>query len=320
MNSIRKHIGQWKCRIVDEWPYLRKHSRIPIYRKIAAGYIERLPPINSVPGEYDVEVHMLCGHRDVDMGIWSSWSLMRFIQDAAVLVVHSDGTITSEDEEKWRKVVPHMSIIHRDAADAVVKKHLGDNAGLVCKWRSRYGTSPQLVDSHLFGKSSKIIIMDTDVIVFKRPEALIDCLLDRHVDFAWCEDVRESYSAPASLLQEVTGFKMPRRFNCGFIVSRRLSFEDFEWLDQIMHAILADGRIDLYRYWACQTYYALLAARSEKAKMLPGDYSTNSGSTADNCVARHYVGIKRVRYRYYTEGLSRLIDDLGVEQSFNMMS
>lgn len=318
MKSIRKQIGQWKCRIVDEWPYLRKHSKIPIYCKAAAGHIDLLPPINTVPGEDCVEIHMLCGHRDVIMGIWASWSLMRFIQDIAVLVVHSDGTITREDEERWKKIVPHVSIISRDVADTIVEKHLGDCAGLVCKWRNGYGTSPQLIDSHLFGKSHKIIIMDTDVLVFKRPEALIDCLRDENVDFAWCEDVRESYSAPAGLLHEVVGCKMPRRFNCGFIVSKRLSLEDYIWLNRKMRAILDDGRIDLNRYWACQTYYALLAARSGKAKVLPENYSTILGVTSHDCVARHYVGIKRVRFRYYTEGIARLIDELGSRQSFNM--
>ena len=35
---------------------------------------------------------------------------------------------------------------------------------------------------------------------------------------------------------------------------------------------------------------------------------------AEDCVVRHFVGIARVRYRYFTEGVTRLLQQAGVRR------
>ncbi len=268
--------------------------------------IQQLPAVPPTKVN-EIEVHMLCGNRDVDMGIWASWSLMRYIGEKATLVVHSDGSLTDVDVEMWRKVIPQIEVISRKSADERVMEILSSRAPNVIEWRSRYTTSPQLIDAHLFGSSRSIIVMDSDVIVFQKPDELMELALSEEMYFSWCADGRNSYSADPNILQEITGIKLPDRFNCGFLLTPRLSIDDYVGLNRVLGLLAKDGRVDIYRFWACQTYYALIAVGRGGLKVLPPTYTTCFGRAPRNCVARHYVGVPSVRYRMFKEGVPALL-------------
>ena len=304
--ELRRAVGRLKCHLIDELPYSRQVERMPGIRDHLRASLSDLPPIPA-PREPIYEIHMLCGHRDADMGIWASWSLMRFLEDRAELFVHSDGSLTEEDEDAWAAVIPGLKVIHRAAADAKLERVLGHTKHLHA-WRSVYKTSPQLIDAHLFGTAPVRLVMDSDVLVFHEPTELMAAL--RKPVFTWCNDLRNAYSAPPELFAEVTGLRLPDRFNCGFLGTPRLTLEDFEKLDGLMDRIHLDGRIQLTRYWACQTYYALLSTFVPGSAALPARYDTTGGRTPDACVVRHYVGIPKVRFRYFTEGIPRLLQQV----------
>lgn len=303
MATLRRFAGRMKCRLIDELPYARKVRQMPAVRKACRESLQDLPPV-PIRGERRFEIHMLCGHRDADMGVWASWSMMRFLDGGGYLYVHSDGSLTAQDEALWKEAVPAMEVISRSHADAEVEKRLAGTRHLI-PWRAGYKTSPQLIDAHLFGEAPVRLIMDSDVLVFRKPEQLIDAL-GRPV-FTWCRDVRDAYSASPELFQEVLGIRLPQRFNCGMLGTPHLQQEDFLQLDELLERIRVDGRIDLFRYWACQTYYALLSTFVEGSAVLPSEYDTIPGKTPGECVLRHFVGVANTRYRYFEEGIPRLL-------------
>lgn len=308
--NLRRIAGRWKCRLVDELPYARKVEQMPAIREALRGELSKLPPVPA-PNKPVYEIHMLCGHRDCDMGIWASWSLMRFLEDKAKLIVHSDGTLTPEDISEWSGVIHGAEVVARPVADAEILRQVGHTRHLH-RWRSGYKTSPQLIDAHFFGETPVMLVMDSDVLVFSRPTELIEAMERR--EFVWCNDLRDAYSTTPELMKEVTGIQLPSRFNCGMLVTPRLTLADFEKLDAIMETIHQDGRIDIMRYWACQTYYALLSTFAPGSHVLPETYTTTAGRTGADCVVRHFVGIARVRYRYFTEGVTRLLGQAGVRR------
>jgi hypothetical protein len=311
--SIRRALGRLKCSVLDELPYRRFHQRIPEYRRFLKEFQSVLPPVPSAVNPV-YEIHMLCGHRDYDMGIWASWSLMRFLGSQARLVVHCDGSLTSADVEEWRRVIHGLELVPRQTANQVVGDRLGHTKHLR-HWRDRYPTSPQLVDAHFFGDQPVVLLMDTDVLVFREPIALIEAF--GRPGFAWCSDIRSCYSASHSVIEAATGRKLPDRLNSGLLVSPRFSQDHFLQLDWLLDKMNQTGEIDLHRYWACQTYYALMTSFWNVAEPLPASYVTSMSRTPVDADLRHFVGVPRVRFRYYKEGVVRLLDQIGLSVSIN---
>src|SRR5579862_8125531 len=79
----------------------------------------RTPPMPVRP-ESDIEVHMLLCHRDVGMSLQSLKSLLRFAPEPFAVVLHDDGTLTSEDRAHLAHHFPGIRIIDAGEASARV--------------------------------------------------------------------------------------------------------------------------------------------------------------------------------------------------------
>lgn len=304
---LRKRLGKLKSILFDRWPYAAAMAKVPKLRVALREVVDALPPLPSAASSR-YELHMLCGHRDIDMGILSSWSMMRFLDGRGRLIVHSDGSLDSEDERRWRAVVGRVDVVSREESDRAVDSAIGDTRELHA-WRRSNWASAQLVDAHLFGDAPNLLILDSDVLVFKKPEAVLAALDQSRSRLAWCEDLRNAYSGEIPMIREITGVTIPEKLCAGFLVTPRMTREDFHKLDRQMVRIREDRRIDVGHFWSCQTYYALLAADFEGSAALPATYRNTTGRTSANQVLRHYVGIPSVRFRYFTEGRGMLFGD-----------
>lgn len=305
---LRKKLGPVKRVVLDEWPYQGRMKRIPEIRSGFRPLLDKLEPLPPFR-ENLYEIHMLCGKRDLDMGIWASWSIMRFLDGCAKLYVHSDGSLTAEDESIWRKIIGEIVVVNRHESDRTVEAALGSTTKHLYKWRCGNWASAQLVDVHFFGEAPTLLIMDSDVLTFSTPKEVVDALTSPNPRFAWCRDLRNAYSATPEILAEVTGRNLPPRLCAGFLVSPRLKPADFLELDRQMELIDQDPRVEINHYWSCQTYYAMIAAGFDGSQPLSDLYSNTDGKTGAGQVLRHYVGIPKVRFRYFTEGLPRVIRD-----------
>ncbi len=311
--SIRQKLGSIKCKIVDEWPYRQRVKEIPEQRAKFRPLLGKLPSLPSFV-ENRCELHMLCGHRDVDMGIWASWSIMRFMAGQARLYVHSDGSLTAEDEKFWRGIIGEVIFINRQDSDLKIEQALAAKTTHLYPWRCTNWASAQLVDVHFYGDAPNLLILDSDVLTFQPPLEVIEALTGSEREFRWCLDLRNAYSGSNEVLREVTGLEMVSKLCAGFLVSPRLDMDDFLALDEQMKRIDADPRLSVGHFWSCQTYYAIIASGLPGSRPLPETYSNSAGKTTSQQTLRHYVGIPRVRFRYYTEGLARIVKSLGMKQ------
>ncbi len=305
LNQLRKNLGPLKCKLLDEWPYRGKVRSIPGMRARFKPLLAKLAPLPPFK-ENIYEIHMLCGTRDADMGIWASWSIMRFLNGCSRLYVHSDGTLTSEDEAAWRKIIGEVIVIRREQSDAKAGEMLGAETKHLYHWRNTNWASIQLVDAHLFGDAPNLLIMDSDVLTFSKPDEVIKALTSRSPKVVWCRDLLNAYSASPEILREVTGVTVVERLCAGFLVTPRFKIADFLEIDRHMSAIDKDPRTEVNHFWSCQTYYALIAAGYPDSGELPEQYSNIASKTPASQVLRHFVGVPRVRFRYFTEGLPKL--------------
>lgn len=309
--SLRKRLGRIKCVVVDQWPYKGRVRAMPLEREKLRPLVARLPPL-PVSSELRYEIHMLCCKRDLDMGIWASWSMMRFLKGEAELFVHSDGTLAHTDTDEWRRIVGRVTLVHREEADQTARESLLPHAPMVHHWREVHWASPQLIDVHLFGSAPQLLIMDSDVLTFIPPDEVIGALETKEARFGWSKDLCDAYSAGPELLHDITGVRVPEGLCAGFLVTPRLTIEDFARLEEMLQLIESDPRIELNHFWSCQTYYALLAGKVSGSAPFSRNYSNTAGRTSSDQILRHYVGIPRVRYRYFNEGVPKVLAQAGI--------
>jgi hypothetical protein len=151
--------------------------------------------------------------------------------------------------------------------------------------------------------------MDSDVIAFSRPGEVLDALRAVPGRFAWSKDLCDAYSLETAIIEKITGLEIPRRLCAGFLVTPRLGAPDFQFLDEMMGRLIENGNIEMSHPWSCQTYYAVIASRYPGSGCFSEHYSNTVGPTSGSAVVRHYVGIPKVRYRYFTEGIPRIRSD-----------
>lgn len=271
----------------------------PWFRK----YIGRMPPVAS-EGKPRAELHMLCGANAWDMGVWASWSILRFTPEAR-LVVHSDGSLAPEHTEPWRRVVPTMRVIDKAWRDAAVEPTLSDYPALR-SWRASNLYSAQLLDIHVLAETDAVISMDSDVLCFADPTVLRAELCSARLAMRWNRDWQggDFYIAPADALAAIVGRRPAQAVNAGFLLAPRLGSEGFALLNHYVEALGWRDQGRLLAAHAAQTLYAMLAA--DDGEPLPGTYAVIDGPKPPDTVVRHYVTQRSIRPRFFTEGLAEL--------------
>jgi hypothetical protein len=306
--SIRAKIGRLKCHVWDNLPYHFLTKRGERLRSEWKDCVSRLPPL-PCEGQSGPEVHMMCGKAHVDMGIWASWSLLRFLPGSS-LYLHSDGSLNETDLESWRRVIPNLVLIVKEDSDLRVKQVFNSRFPLLLEWRSRQFYSTKFIDFHLHGSSDRIILLDSDVLCFDRPTELINGLDASEPPFLWHEDDGNYYIAPTPVLKQSTDIDVTERVNSGFMLTKRWQDNDLEFFEQVLQK-LQNHSLSIFHYWAEQTLYAMSANRHCVAAVLSKKYSVYFGKTRRNSIIRHYAGIAKLRPRYYTEGIPMLLKQLG---------
>ncbi len=306
--NARRLLGDVKCRVVDRWPYALLKPYAQWRRDRCRPRIETLPAVSAAEDAGEIEIHMLCGLAQADMGIWASWSIMRFLPNA-LLYVHSDGTLTADDFQQWQSIVPSSILITSAETDERFMTELGRDLPALARWRDGYWSARQVIDFHLFGRASAFVGMDSDVLCFEPPREVEECMRQDRPAFRWTRDLRDYYSADRRLLESVTGLAIPPGLNCGFLVCPRFTRDDFEVMDRTLRA-LDRASIDVFHWAMGQTLYAICAAHDERSAPLPPAYDVRVGKLPRDVVTRHYVSLWNVRPKYFIEGVPRLLKDL----------
>ncbi len=78
----------------------------------------------------------------------------------------------------------------------------------------------------------------------------------------------------------------------------------------MVHLLEKDGCVNINHFWSAQTYYAIVAASIDGSKALPDSYKVNLCDVNESTIARHYVGIPRVRPQFFLEGIVKPMKDL----------
>lgn len=304
MSHIRSKIGHLKFLLIDHWPYILHR------RRAQAAEIRLMPFLSSLPipspaASLDLDIHTLTGRKHFHMALWSIWSILRFLPGARFFL-HSDGTLTSEDFRPFSYLFPTLTFISKSERDSIIAARLAKSFPALLRWRGRHIFGAKLIDFHFYGHANHLLLLDSDVLCFKSPTEISDLLGQPGSHFRWHEDFGSSYPAPIQDLRSILGGYIPEHVNAGFLLCKRWSKEDLAFLDHALSK-LTSTPIDPMHFWMEQALYAISACRHTTYSPLPSSYSLRYGRTPSDVVIRHYVGVLKIRPRFFLEGVPILL-------------
>ena len=160
MNPI--NLLPWSFRGLN--PFLNTYGDKFLFGKIA-----QTKPITTNP-QAKTEVHSAVPHRYVYAYLVAIKSLLQYHADLSI-VVHDDGSLNQADKALLAYHLPGCRVIDRASADAAFDKL--DNTFL-SKVRNSYTSYIKLFDTSYSSQSERVIIIDTDTLFLKRPDAIIN--------------------------------------------------------------------------------------------------------------------------------------------------
>lgn len=248
----------------------------------------------------NVPVHVLTGKNDWRLAAWMLASWFHFSEHTWPIFIHDDGTLPEDAREQLKKLFPIARIIERREADAAIDPIL--HAFPFCAdYRKMHPLALKVFDVPHFTPGDRFILFDSDLLFFNYPGEILDWVT-RGADECWFnEDVKEGSLITAAEARSELGIKIWSRVNSGLCLLPKAAIS-LELCDEA----LAQTSILSGHVWRIeQTLLMLCAAKHGKGGLLPRTYEVSLGkSSAENAIARHYVGA--VRDRFYAEGLKRL--------------
>jgi hypothetical protein len=257
-----------------------------------------LPPVRTEPSHAhaQVEVHLVCCQRDY---LCALWALKSFYLTAGVtypLVVHTNGPMSALALSRLRSHLPQARVIEQGPADRQVVEWLdGHRCDRLRAIRARNGFMLKLVDVNLLSEARHLLLLDSDVLFFRRPGDLLGAVDAPTDGFLFQRDAGTTYNiTPADAVADL-GIPLQPAVNTGIVLfdKRALDLRRCE-------SLLAHPKVAQQSGWIEQTLYALVASEQAGVRYLPSTYLVSLAPRADlaSLVARHYAGPSR---QYLTE-------------------
>lgn len=280
-----------------------------------------LEPNTLIKNEFeilnDIEIHMLICKKDMLLAINNLNSLQKHDEFKQMIIyLHDDGSLDNADCETLVETVPNVIIIRREDADIRIVEYI--NMYPNCA-EYRLGKNEinlwhkiKLFDYYYFSKTKKIFGLDTDLLFMKKPEEIINLMIEGTPFYF--PDVQSAYCFNEPK-EEVTVLD---RVNTGVIY---IPSEDYYKISDIENALknLVGKGVNYFPSWIEQSAFAHMFYCDGRYKMLDDKkYTIPYFSSVDiktiECL--HFVSYPAVRdtYKTYTDYLElksgELIHDL----------
>jgi len=244
------------------------------------------------------EIHMLLGHRHVGMTLWAAKSFLFACNRRFAVVLHEDGSLTSEDINILEEHLRGVRIIRKSVADEEMDEKLRAypnchdyryanklhsdhrNAGY-----NMHIFAVRLFDFNFYSQATKRMFLDADILFFRRPDEILNWI-ENDTDHRSLYSV-ESYTPSHDWLGRLIFKPKEPTLNAGLICLDESSTYDLNLLD----TWIADNkhRMDLAPTFEQSAYRYLITRQPGLGAALSEDYPFNY--TDSSVVATHF-GIK----------------------------
>ncbi len=262
---------------------IRRTERGRVEMETAAWQLPGLPRAAGTP----LTLHLLTGRRFWYQTAFCLWSFARHAQRPLAPVIYDDGSLAPEFREPLAKLFPAARFVDRLDAEARLDEFLPANKfpHLRERWVN-YPNLRKLIDPHLGGSQWQLVI-DSDLLFFRRPDVLIDWL-DQPTQPLHAVDCETSYGYNRPTMDRLAGAPLSELVNVG-LTGLHSSEIDWEKLESWCRVLIeSEG----HNYYLEQALIAMLLAGRQCTIAPVSDYLTLPlPPESHNCraVMHHYV-------------------------------
>ena len=239
--------------------------RVAWFRDLVRPGVLRAPAVADTDDDR-CEIHVLTSATDWLNLLWTLHSFYHFSGCRFALCIHDDGSLSETACGHLQTAFPHARLIRRAEADRHVAPLLAGHPR--CQsFRMAYKLALKVFDFSAFLETERMLLLDSDILFFAPPAALIALIADpavRHNSLN--KDWDYGYTVERDSLQPVLDFAFPPFINSGLGLIHRGSIR-FDWVEEF----LALPGIMNHPHQIEQTLIALCSARFGFA-MLPPEY------------------------------------------------
>lgn len=233
-----------------------------------------------------VSLHMVLSRDGLLMGQLTLRSLEFHSGFSWAPVLHDDGTLTDEDVLELQTNFPDATVIRRGEADLA----LGDalTAYPLCRMnRLKHPWFLKVFDTRHFAPHDRYIVIDSDIVFFRKPDFVLDWMEKRPETFWFMEDTKEKYSSGRAGIESEMGFPVWERVNSGLDLMFRPA------VDLALAEKFLDRCAPLARefHFLEQTFFAVAGSAWGRGGKLTADYEISwTNFRRPGAICRHYVG------------------------------
>ncbi len=239
-------------------------------------------PAHGLP----VSLHMVLSKDGLLMGQLTLRSLEFHSGVSWAPFLHDDGTLTDDDVAEIRRNFPDATVIRRREADEALSSGLSSHP--VCRdHREKHPWFLKVFDTRHFAPHDRYIVIDSDIVFFRRPDFVLDWMEKRPETFWFMEDTKEKYSSDRAGIEKAMGFPLWERVNSGLDLMVRPAVN----LDLAEKFLERCSPMAREFHFLEQTFFAVAGSAWGKGGKLPGEYEISwTNFRRPGSVCRHYVG------------------------------
>jgi hypothetical protein len=249
--------------------------------------------------EAPFSVHMVTCHSHLDMALWCLKTFTLFSEMSPAITIHDDGSLTEQDKRLLQHSLARCRVIDRADADRKLDRAL-ESYPQSRRMRQAPGfyCSLKLFDPWVYSARDVVVLLDSDILFFRRPRELLECAAEGAACFN--SDYQSSYTVRGEEVRRRLGIEVLENVNAGLVVMARRDY-DLDLVESYF-ATFASAIPNLNRHE--QTAYAILLSRCG-AHRLSEAYQISSQPIGPKTVSHHFVN-DGSRLHFSTRGVRTL--------------
>jgi len=287
-----------KNRILEKIKYELQFKNPQYYtrikEKVTKTYLRRvlkrralaLPPISLNADNAALTLAILANKRNLFESIAAIYSFCFWYKNVHV-DYHEDGTLSEDDILILEKKFPGIIVYRRAAQDQLTGDYLISQGLHSCaQLRNEFVLSLKLVDTVYNKRSKYLLLIDSDVLFFARPNEIIDIVENGTFKGCYNKDQSNYYCFSNEIMEKYLQTRVVDQFNSGvFLFDFDLDFLQF------VEEILKNELVLPAPWHIEQTLFAMYVTHAGNFKELPESYDLASRrrNMGHPITSEHYV-------------------------------